>query len=276
MPMVICRHGERTDYVTPGWTAAAARPWDPPLTPKGHEQAVLAGRQILNHLKRLHLPPIQQVFSSPLLRCASTAVQIAGQLGPALDVKIEPNLVETICENWYYSWAIPGADGTWGGPGGSQAPKEHFEDAALRAQATASAATLYLGPAELSSVSSVIDSGYRARSDLAAYRWGQYETEDQTARRVADFGAAQAAAHPGSTVLLVTHGGPSSLTVEHLTGVAEGTVPVVGYTGLHVLAEPAAAGGSWRALVTGDVSHLGDDPGALGASTAGRATVAKL
>ena len=57
--LVICRHGERLDYVQGGWTASAARPWDPPLTPKGHDQAALAGAAIAGHLEALRLPPVR-------------------------------------------------------------------------------------------------------------------------------------------------------------------------------------------------------------------------
>ena len=127
--LVICRHGERLDYVQDGWTAGAARPWDPPLTRKGHGQAALAGAAIAGHLEALGLPPVRmtpipappappdrsccgqvsRIFTSALLRCAETAVGIGGcpEVGVGR-VAVEPDLVETICENWYYSWAIPG------------------------------------------------------------------------------------------------------------------------------------------------------------------------
>ena len=43
------------------------------------------------------------------------------------------------------------------------------------------------------------------------------EEEEQTGARVGDFGALKCAETPDETVLLVTHGGPSSIAVEHLT-----------------------------------------------------------
>ena len=119
--LVIVRHGERTDYVTDGWTAAAPRPWDPPLTPKGHEQATLAGAAIAAHLEAHGLPPVSEIYTvtpphplpppsrrsltlpsclqSPLLRCAETAIGIAAEVGVST-VAPDIDLVETICENW--------------------------------------------------------------------------------------------------------------------------------------------------------------------------------
>ena len=102
MPLVLCRHGERYDYTHPGWTQAASRPWDTPLTDIGHAQARAAAASIARHLEALGLPAAARVFSSPLLRCAETASNIASELGLGA-VSVEPDLVETICENWYYS-----------------------------------------------------------------------------------------------------------------------------------------------------------------------------
>ena len=238
--LVIVRHGERTDYVTEGWTAAAARPWDPPLTSKGHMQAALAGSAIAEHLDRLGLPPVSAVYTSPLLRCAETAIGIAKKVDVAT-VTPEIDLVETICENWYYSWAIPGANGQWGGPLGSNAPKDTFEPAQLRPQAHDDFSTLYLSATQLQAQ---LDGGHLiddVTAPLASalncgYHWEVYEEEVQTGKRVGEFGAAkgrQEIASGGGTVVLCTHGGPSSAAVEHLLGEEklDSSIPVVGYTG---------------------------------------------
>ena len=236
--LVIVRHGERTDYVTEGWTAAATRPWDPPLTTKGHKQATLAGSAIAAHLKRLGLPPVSAVFTSPLLRCAETAIGIAKEVD-IVAVVPEIDLVETICENWYYSWAIPGANGQWGGPLGSKAPKDSFEPAQLRVQALDDFSTLYLSAAQLRAQ---LDDGHFiddtttpvASVSSRGYRWEMYEEEVQTGERVGEFGAAKSLeelASGGGTVVVCTHGGPSSVAVEHLLTDGLLEVPVVGYTG---------------------------------------------
>ena len=46
----------------------------------------------------------------------------------------------------YYSWAIPGANGQWGGPLGSRSAKDSFEPSQLRPQALDDFSTLYLLP----------------------------------------------------------------------------------------------------------------------------------
>ena len=78
--LVLCRHGERLDYVQPGWIRRAARPWDPPLTPQGTQQARSAAAAIQGHLARLGLPPVAHIYTSPLLRCAQTACALAEDL----------------------------------------------------------------------------------------------------------------------------------------------------------------------------------------------------
>jgi broad specificity phosphatase PhoE len=288
--LVIVRHGERMDYVTEGWTAAAPRPWDPPLTAKGHTQAALAGAAIAAHLERLGLPPVTAIYTSPLTRCAETAVGIAKQVGVG-SVVPEIDLVETICENWYYSWAIPGANGQWGGPLGSQAPKDVFEPPQLRPQALHDFATLYLSGEQLRvqlADGHVIDPSVAQVASVAGrgYRWGCYEEEVQTGARVGEFGAAKSreelsSGGGGGTVVVCTHGGPSSVAVEHLLGdtAAAEEIPVVGYTGIHVLRgtleenEEGATRLKWEHLVRGDGAHLGDETD-LGSGAAGRAAAA--
>jgi broad specificity phosphatase PhoE len=294
--LVIVRHGERMDYVTEGWTASARRPWDPPLTVKGHTQAALAGAAIAAHLERLGLPPVTAIYTSPLARCAETAVGIAKQVGVG-SVVPEIDLVETICENWYYSWAIPGANGQWGGPLGSQAPKDVFEPPQLRPEALHDFATLYLSAEQLREQLAdghIIDPSVAQVASVAGrgYHWGRYEEEVQTGARVGDFGALKSreehssggrsgGGSGGGTVVVCTHGGPSSVAVEHLLGdtAAAEEIPVVGYTGIHVLRgtleanEEGATGLTWEHLVRGDGAHLGDETD-LGSGAAGRAAAA--
>ena len=117
MPVIVARHAEREDYRMKfaglNWQETAERPWDTPLTPAGHKQGIALGEGIAEHVKRLSLPPVTKIFTSPLLRCAQTAAAAASQLGVET-MCVEPSLAETICEDWYRSWGIPGADSTWG------------------------------------------------------------------------------------------------------------------------------------------------------------------
>ena len=133
--MVVVRHGERLDYVLrdqgQNWVAEnwGNRPWDPPLTTNGLEQAKALGQHLPTQLTKLQLPPLSRVYSSPFLRCRQTALGIA-QTSPLMSnvstdsnsvnqdlpekIRVELGLAESINENWFRSWAIPGADGTWG------------------------------------------------------------------------------------------------------------------------------------------------------------------
>ena len=45
--VIVVRHGERLDNVDYTWTETAARPYDPPLTEKGVEQARDTGKRFL-------------------------------------------------------------------------------------------------------------------------------------------------------------------------------------------------------------------------------------
>ena len=101
--MLVARHGERLDYVYlkrgDNWTATAARPWDPPLTETGLQQACALGAGILGHIETLGLPPILQVCTSPFLRCVQTAVAAASALGVG-EVCVEPGLAEGMLDDW--------------------------------------------------------------------------------------------------------------------------------------------------------------------------------
>jgi len=128
--VVVVRHGERQDYVMrdsgKNWIPTSDRPWDPPLTSRGHEQSKALGYALPKILKDQNLPPIAAIYSSPFLRCRQTSVGLIvgsqtaekeeedSELGKNLKVQVELGLTESLNENWYRSWAVPGTDGTWG------------------------------------------------------------------------------------------------------------------------------------------------------------------
>jgi hypothetical protein len=64
-------------------------------------------------------------------------------------LKIEPGLAETMSEDWYRSWAVPGADSTWGGPVGCTEGTP-VEVASLHAAALRPASDIYDGTDALS------------------------------------------------------------------------------------------------------------------------------
>jgi broad specificity phosphatase PhoE len=122
--VVVVRHGERLDYVMrdagQNWIPTSERPWDPPLTDIGHEQAQALGEALPDLLRGLDLPPIAAIYSSPFYRCRQTAVGLLAATTSSsnedqpLRVKVELGLAESLNENWYRSWAVPGTDGSWG------------------------------------------------------------------------------------------------------------------------------------------------------------------
>ena len=128
MYLIIARHGERLDYVDPqGWLASAAgqeRPWDPPLTDEGRAQAAALGTRLARELRRLQLPPVSMVVTSPFVRAVQTAEAAAASVAAAADggavapppLYVDAGLAEVLSEDWLRAWAVPGAACEWGGP----------------------------------------------------------------------------------------------------------------------------------------------------------------
>jgi broad specificity phosphatase PhoE len=125
--VVVARHGERWDYsqrdIGKGkeWIESVERPWDPPLSPHGLNQAARLGEHICEKLQELGLPRIAEVYSSPLLRCRQTACKAADVLNSKTDkdshmkVRVEFGLTESLNQSWYRSWALLHlSDTTWG------------------------------------------------------------------------------------------------------------------------------------------------------------------
>lgn len=87
----IARHANRLDFVNPDWFLSAKRPYDPPLSPDGEEQAKALA-------KRLAGVSIAHVFASPFLRTVQTAHAVAEVLD--LPVKVESGLSEWLNPEW--------------------------------------------------------------------------------------------------------------------------------------------------------------------------------
>ena len=138
LTLVIVRHGERLDYAHraagKNWCGAnPAQPWNPPLTQRGLSMAMQLGAALREEiLPDLGAPPVSAVYTSPFLRCRQTAAAIVQGMSSKsighkrsesdrghtvsspLKVRVELGLAESINENWYRSWSLPGTDGTWG------------------------------------------------------------------------------------------------------------------------------------------------------------------
>ncbi|MCQ0022531.1 histidine phosphatase family protein, partial [Streptomyces somaliensis DSM 40738] len=87
---VLLRHGETA--LTPEKRFSGSGGTDPELSPAGRRQAEAAAAAFAAR------GTVQEVVSSPLLRCRQTALAVAGRLG--LDVRIEDGLRETDFGAW--------------------------------------------------------------------------------------------------------------------------------------------------------------------------------
>ncbi|MDJ0755765.1 MAG: histidine phosphatase family protein [Ardenticatenaceae bacterium] len=90
--LFVIRHGMRIDHEDRSWKNGAARPFDPPLSPTGEDQARATGA---------YLKPegVEAIYASPLLRTVQTGHAIAEALD--LPLKLEGGLVEWLNPKWY-------------------------------------------------------------------------------------------------------------------------------------------------------------------------------
>jgi broad specificity phosphatase PhoE len=87
----ISRHGNRLDFVNPEWFNTAERPYDPPLSEDGIEQARQLGQRLVGE-------GIAHIFVSPFLRTVQTANEVANLLD--LPMKLESGLSEWLNPAW--------------------------------------------------------------------------------------------------------------------------------------------------------------------------------
>jgi broad specificity phosphatase PhoE len=87
----IARHGNRLDFVNPEWFNTAERPYDPPLSEDGIEQAKQLGQRLVGE-------GIVSIFASPFLRTVQTANEVANILD--LPIQLESGLSEWLNPEW--------------------------------------------------------------------------------------------------------------------------------------------------------------------------------
>jgi broad specificity phosphatase PhoE len=87
----IARHGNRLDFVNPEWFNTAQRPYDPPLSEDGIEQAKQLGQRLVGE-------GIVYIFASPFLRTVQTANEVANILD--LPIQLESGLSEWLNPDW--------------------------------------------------------------------------------------------------------------------------------------------------------------------------------
>jgi broad specificity phosphatase PhoE len=215
--VVVIRHGERLDYVMRddgrNWIPTSDRPWDPPLTQRGHEQAYALGQALPKILEDLKLPPIAAIYSSPFWRCRQTAAGLllgGGQHVDCRRVQVELGLAESMNENWYRSWAVPGTDGTWGYRK-QVIPLKEFDASTLHPAAKDSVANILdwrLAPVD-DALTAYMDFDHVSKSNIdMLYSMDPpvFESYNMQRRRMHGTLELLSSDHDDSSIVLVSHG----------------------------------------------------------------------
>eukprot|EP01061_Rhynchopus_euleeides_P045398 TRINITY_DN8132_c0_g1_i3.p1 TRINITY_DN8132_c0_g1~~TRINITY_DN8132_c0_g1_i3.p1 ORF type:complete len:270 (+),score=90.47 TRINITY_DN8132_c0_g1_i3:70-879(+) len=263
MAVIIARHGERTDYVDKvaffKTEISKERPWDPLLTEEGRRQARLMGTRVRAELEERGYPPVSKVFASPFIRTVETAEEACRSLG--LDeINVENGIVEALCESWFRSWAVPGADTTWGGPPhnrvGVPVADEHVDPRAFKGPS----AWLLTAPELKQRVSQMVNEEYTPHCTFSDdITWSEPETmSHHTALRCADTVRSLSKRFHGETVLFLSHAGPSAEMYAQLTG--DGDKASCKYTAVF-LCEPQDPEHEkpYTGILKGCSKHLADD-----------------
>lgn len=263
--VVVARHGERLDYYYHyntdesmngfNWLATAERPFDPPLTDHGKEQAKTLGRHLTSELLQLGLPSISEIYTSPLLRCRQTACGARSGLGGdenAIPVRVEPALVESINECWYRSWALPGSDGSWGYLVNGE---DYYDVNTIHPLAKQPVQTLL----EEWTSDEHIDKSYTSKTSISepyCFYPRHLETSAQQRQRMKE--VVSSVHQAGKTVLLVSHGGPVTHLFEELVGRNWHFFGEAGYCSYSIYKKTSSQSGSdkWEPVQINQSKHL--------------------
>uniref|UniRef100_A0A7S1S8C2 Uncharacterized protein n=1 Tax=Alexandrium catenella TaxID=2925 RepID=A0A7S1S8C2_ALECA len=276
--VVLLRHGQREDYVALGekrgqdWVAQTPRPWDPMLAESGRKQAQAAGKRIREVLEDNGLPAPSRIFTSPYVRCVETGQIVAQEFGIA-NMLVEDGLMEAVCEAWMRQWAVPGAEGRWGGPEHAMMSEDAMSNwlptvqgpeygaAWLRPEALGGITGLIWTPTQMADGMggpgvSMVNAKHKGCISMRGrgYCWGNFERKEDMEQRVLDTIQARAAQNPGRTMIFVSHGGPTMHAYKGLTGngVPKGSG---GMASLSVLRKLPSRSWHWDALLSNDAQH---------------------
>ena len=276
--LVVLRHAERVDYTTrdrgENWTSSAASPWDSPITEFGVSQALGAGVRISQLLEGYGREGVTRIYTSPHVRCGETATRAAEamndrsaeaidqptKLSSLQEIKIEHGLVESMSEDWYRSWASPGADSTWGGPKHCRKGVE-VKAGGWNALAYRGAGGLFNDPASMQASKNVVlpvtGEGYvYKRGELDQYTVENMEPREEERKRVKRTCVELVKKHPGETVLVCSHGSPCTHIWEELMN-EKYSGKTFGYSCISVYkwVEGEDGGVEWDCLCVNDLEH---------------------
>lgn len=304
--VIVVRHGERLDYICKGsgdnWIPTAPEPWNPPLTETGCLQGYKLGTFVPSILKRNNISPkVSAVYSSPLLRCLQTSSNVLRGLVSAttendkqsvfssLRVRVEQGLMESMYEDWYRSWCLPGSDSTWGyrDPSNEDLSEESMHPMAklpiqsgiLPKLRTSLSSAVEICDKEAGNAGEEKEEGPKMYPLLVdtehgldksvhpieqPYRWGTCEPYSVTKERLLRVVESLAEKHKGETIILCSHGGP----VTHLYGSLMKVDPKLGSshhgpskytcTSVYTRLEGEANTQPWTNIMVNDISHLDD------------------
>jgi len=88
--------------------------------------------------------------------------------------------------------------------------------------------------------------------DEIKYNWDHPEPEHDAKVRIGKFAEGLSAQYPGQTVVLCSHGGPSTCCYQYLSGSSEDVY--TGYTAIFALAQKPD--GNWETILKGDSEHI--------------------
>ena len=103
--MWVMRHGQRLDEVDDSWELTADRPYDPPLTLKGHAQAYVLGQTLARVSASTRHDHASGrgcvVVCSPFLRCVQTGVQVLKGMQQEVETGTEaaPKVLAASCNH---------------------------------------------------------------------------------------------------------------------------------------------------------------------------------
>lgn len=201
------------------WIKNSERPWDPPLTEKGTQQAKALGIALPKILQSLNLPPIAAIYSSPFYRCRQTALGLK-ESNQNLRVRVELGLSESINENWFRSWAVQGTDGTWGY---MKKEQPELDPDTLHSASKKPVQPLLEwenGPAD-PITNAHIDKKHVSKSSINApycLHPPKFESFRMQRNRMHETINLLSGDHVNETIIMVSHGGPVTHLYESLTG----------------------------------------------------------
>jgi broad specificity phosphatase PhoE len=210
------------------------------------------------------LPVPTWAYSSPLKRCGETLSNcvVAGDL-PIPSIQLEHSLVESVNEDWFRSWCVPEANGTWGGPNKHRKGTD-IDDALVDARAHGPPTSLYNTPSMMNQYETVpcpVNEEYDETKmvDLSGYKWNNFETYEGQMSRLKVLADELAVRHAGESMIVCSHGGPCTHLFEALSGQSWGNAGPCGYTAISLYSYEIDSDGkvTWDLKKVNDVEHVG-------------------